>query len=65
VLWQTGPGLLPVKQSTIRFIYIAYLFPFLALLAFSRPPPPHLQRWCGVYLAVLFVASLPVAFFYT
>ncbi len=62
--WQTGPALLPGKNSTIKFVYIASLFgPALALL-FTRRPSARAFNLLAAYFLVLFVAALPVAMFW-
>ena len=59
--WQTGPGLLPGKQSTIKFIYNAHLFPVGIALAFLAPIGPRRFNAWVVCLALLFAAALPIA----
>jgi hypothetical protein len=62
--WQTGPALLPGKNSTIKFIYIASLFgPAIALL-FRRRLNPLSFNLLAAYFLVLFVLSIPVAMFW-
>lgn len=62
--WQTGPALLPGKNSTIKFVYIASLFgPALALF-FRRRPSPRTFNLLAVYFLILFVVAVPVAMFW-
>ncbi|MBN1612007.1 MAG: hypothetical protein JW940_35575 [Polyangiaceae bacterium] len=62
--WQTGEGLLPGKNSTVKFLYVSFLVPF-ALVTCALP---GLRRrsynlWL-FYLLTLFMAALPVAMFW-
>lgn len=62
--WQTGPALLPGKNSTIKFVYVASLVgPTLALL-FRRRLMPFSFNLLAAYFLVLFIVSLPVAMFW-
>lgn len=62
--WQTGPALLPGKNSTIKFVYIASLFgPTIALL-FTRRLKVTTFNLLAAYFLVLFVVALPVAMFW-
>ena len=62
--WQTGPALLPGKNSTIKFVYIASLFgPAIALL-FRRRLKPLSFNLLTAYFLILFVLSIPVAMFW-
>lgn len=62
--WQTGPALLPGKNSTIKFVYIASLFgPTIALL-FTRRLKVTSFNLLACYLLVLFIVALPVAMFW-
>ncbi len=62
--WQTGPALLPGKNSTIKFVYIASLFgPTIALLFTRRLKVPTFNL-LTCYFLVLFVVALPVAMFW-
>jgi hypothetical protein len=62
--WQLGPALLPGKNSTIKFVYIASLFgPALALL-FRRRPSARAFNLLAVYFLILFVVAVPVAMFW-
>ena len=60
--WQTGPALLPSKNSTIKFTYTATFYPLAIALAGYRP-----SRWSfnatAYYLLALFAGALPVAIF--
>jgi hypothetical protein len=62
--WQLGPALLPGKNSTIKFVYIASLFgPALALF-FRRRPSTLAFNLLTAYFLVLFVVAIPVAMFW-
>jgi hypothetical protein len=62
--WQTGPALLPGKNSTIKFVHIASLFgPTIALLFTRRLEVPAFNL-LTCYFLLLFVAALPVAMFW-
>lgn len=62
--WQTGPALLPGKNSTIKFVYVASLVgPTLALL-FRRRVPAFIFNVLAGYFLLLNVVALPVAIFW-
>jgi hypothetical protein len=62
--WQTGPALLPGKNSTIKFVYIASLFgPTIALLFRRRVSTPTFNL-LACYFLLLFIVALPVAMFW-
>ena len=62
--WQTGPALLPGKNSTIKFIYNAHLFPLSLVLAYV-PPVSRVEFVITCFaLAVLFALALPIAVFH-
>jgi hypothetical protein len=62
--WQTGPALLPGKNSTVKFIYVASLVaPTIALLFRRRLKPLTFNLLSG-YLLILFVVAVPVAIFW-
>lgn len=62
--WQTGPALLPGKNSTIKFVYISSLFgPTIALL-FKRRLSVLSFNLLSCYLLLLFIVALPVAMFW-
>jgi len=61
--WQTGPALLPGKNSTVKFIYIATLYPLVIILASSWQPSRRVFCVVASYLIALFVAALPIAVF--
>ena len=61
--WQTGPALLPGKNSTIKFIYNAHLYPAALAVAFLAPVRERWFRlWVG-YALILGAAALPLAVF--
>lgn len=61
--WATSSGLLPGKNSTIKFIYVAHLVPLAIALSVIVPLSREAQRVLSAYALVLFVAALPVAVF--
>ena len=63
VAWQFGSALLPGKHSSIKFIYLAYLYaPAVTLCFVPRVGGGCFAPWVA-YLTVLFVAALPVALY--
>jgi hypothetical protein len=62
--WQTGPALLPGKNSTIKFVYLASLFgPTIALL-FRRRLKVQSFNLLTCYFLLLFIVAFPVAMFW-
>jgi len=62
--WQTGPALLPGKNSTIKFVYVASLFgPTIALL-FTRRLKVTTFNLLTCYFLIVFIVALPVAVFW-
>ena len=62
--WQTGSGLTPGKNSSIKFIYNAYLYPLPLVVALSVPIAPRaLVPWL-FYALGLFAAALPIVVFW-
>jgi hypothetical protein len=61
--WQTGPALLPGKNSTIKFTYLATSYPLGIALACIAPPPRAWFNACAAYLLAVYVVALPVAIF--
>lgn len=62
--WQTGPALLPGKNSTIKFVYVASLVgPTLALLFRHRIQAFAFNLLAGYFL-LLNIVALPVAMFW-
>ena len=62
--WQTGPALLPGKNSTIKFVYVASLVgPTLALLFRHRMRAFTFNLLAGYFL-LLNIVALPVAMFW-
>jgi hypothetical protein len=64
VYWQGGPALLPGKNSTVKFIYIATLFPPAIALVFTRRLRPVVFNLLSGYFLVLFVVAYPVAMYW-
>jgi len=62
--WQTGPALLPGKNSTIKFVYIASLFgPTIAVLFRRRLSTPAFNLLSSYFL-LLFIVAFPIAMFW-
>lgn len=59
--WQTGSGLLPGKNSTIKFLYNAYLYPFAVGVVFLAPLGKRRFNIWVVYAILLFALTLEVA----
>lgn len=59
--WQTGDALKPGKQSTVKFIYIAYLYPAAAAIPFLYRTKGALFNLFGVVLALLFLVAYPMS----
>ncbi len=57
--WQTGPALLPGKNSTIKFIYNAQLFPLSLVLAYTVRPSRVEVAITVAVLLLLFGLTLP------
>jgi len=64
VYWQGGPALLPGKNSTVKFIYIATLFPPAIALAFGRRLKPLTFNLLSAYFLILYVVAFPFAMFW-
>ena len=64
VYWQTGPALLPGKNSTIKFIYVATFVPPGIALLFGRRMQPLTFNVLAAYFLTLFIAAFPVAMFW-
>ncbi|HYP91097.1 MAG TPA: hypothetical protein VEQ59_23185 [Polyangiaceae bacterium] len=62
--WQTGPALLPGKNSTIKFVYVSSLFgPAISLLFQRRLKVITFNLLC-FYFLLLFIVAFPVAMFW-
>lgn len=61
--WHLTDGLTPGKNSSVKFIYNAYLCPIALSLAFVAPLSRVEGRAWPYYAGALFVISLPVVFF--
>ncbi len=64
IYWQGGPALLPGKNSTVKFIYIATLFPPTMALLFSRRVKPVTFNLLSGYFLILFIAAFPFAMYW-
>jgi hypothetical protein len=62
--WQTGPALLPGKNSTIKFVYIASLFGPTISLLFKRRLRVSTFNLLTCYFLLLFIVALPLAMFW-
>ncbi len=61
VYWQGHSGLLPGKNSTIKFIYFAYVAPFAIATAFGRRFRERTFHAMVAYTLLVFALSLPIA----
>ena len=61
VYFLTHGGLLPGKNSTVKFIYVSYLVPALAVLATPRQPSPTVFMVGSFYVLMVFAFALPLA----
>lgn len=59
--WHLTAGLTPGKNSSVKFIYVAYLAPIIvaATVAPTRKASAWLRTWLGAYAILLFVIALP------
>jgi hypothetical protein len=64
VYWQGGPALLPGKNSTVKFIYIATLFPPAIALLFTHRLEPIAFNLVSGYFILLFIVAFPVAMYW-
>ncbi len=63
--WQTGEGLLPGKNSTVKFLYFAYLVPFaLAVCAVPKTGKLRFNLWL-FYLLTLVIVAFPVSIYWS
>jgi hypothetical protein len=63
VWWQGGAGLTPGKNSGVKFIYVAYVWPFMITTCMAAFRP---GKWVWPLLAVffgLFVVTFPLALY--
>ncbi|MEM7676659.1 MAG: hypothetical protein AAF449_11720, partial [Myxococcota bacterium] len=64
VSWQTQGGLSPGKNSGVKFIYNAYLFPLGLAFAFVRPMSSRrFDAWVA-YGLLLNLVALPIAWYW-
>ena len=61
--WHLVDGLTPGKNSSVKFIYNAYLYPVALALTFVAPLRRFEDRVWPAYAVALFVISLPVVVF--
>lgn len=61
--WHLTDGITPGKNSSVKFIYNAYIYPVGLALCFVAPLRKLEDRVWPPYAIVLFVASLPVVFY--
>ena len=65
MLWQGTYGLLPGKQSTIKWIYFAHAAPFfIPAVVVGARSLGRAGRWAlGATIAAIFALALPIAMF--
>lgn len=62
--WQLTGGLTPGKNSAVKFIYNAWVFPIPLLVAFASPAGPR-ERWVLItQVLILWLAAVPVSVFW-
>ena len=61
--WQLGSGLSPGKNSSVKFIYVAYLVPVALLVCFSTPVDVRARKLALGFVLLLFAATLPFSVF--
>jgi 4-amino-4-deoxy-L-arabinose transferase-like glycosyltransferase len=61
--WHLDAGLTPGKNSSVKFIYNAYLYPVGIALCFFAPASRFEMRGWPSYATILYVASLPLVFY--
>jgi hypothetical protein len=61
VYWQGHSGLLPGKNSTIKFLYVAYVVPYAIATAFAFRPRERLFHFLTGYILLVFCVSMPIA----
>ncbi len=59
--WQSGPALLPGKNSTIKFLYVAFLIPYLVAIALWFRPRVRLYNALVALSLLVYAAALPVS----
>jgi hypothetical protein len=62
--WQTHPGLLPGKNSTVKFIYIAYAIPFGLAMCMSYRMGRREYRVLLPLALLTFVLAAPIAVYW-
>jgi hypothetical protein len=63
LMWHLTDGLTPGKNSSVKFIYNAYLYPVGLAIAFLGPLRRFEDKLWPGYAILLFVVSLPSVFF--
>lgn len=61
--WHLSDGLSPGKNSSVKFIYNAYLYPLALALCFSTPLLERGRKLALAYVLILFAATLPISIF--
>ncbi len=62
--WQGKPGLFPGDNSTVKFSYVAWLFPPVIALMFTRELRPSVFSLLTGYIFALYVLAFPVAMYW-
>ncbi|MEL7029574.1 MAG: hypothetical protein AAGL49_10275, partial [Pseudomonadota bacterium] len=63
VLWQSGQSLEPGKNSQVKFIYTAYVAPFMMVPIFSIGFGPRARTALGAAILVLFALAAPLSIY--
>ncbi|WP_437482560.1 hypothetical protein WME75_41080 [Sorangium sp. So ce1014] len=62
--WQSGAGLLPGKNSSIKFLYVAYAIPYLVAVALWFRPRVRLYNALVALSLLVYAAALPVSIYW-
>jgi hypothetical protein len=62
--WQTHPGLLPGKNSSVKFIYIAYAVPFVVSMCMSYRMGRREYRVMLPLCLLTFALAAPISFYW-
>jgi hypothetical protein len=63
VYWQGHAGLLPGKNSSIKFLYVAWVVPYAIATAFHFRPRARTFHALALTMLVVFAISLPIAIY--
>jgi len=64
IWWQGTDGLLPGDNSSVKFSYVASLFPPAIALAFGRPLPTRVVTPTAGYFFALYVLAFPIVMYW-